>query len=410
MGEMKTYGFFALLCAGLAGGIFACGAEGSALEPAMPGTTTDSDATVEPVTPSTGKDASVDSFKVVDSGTKDTTVSGDANDAGDARDANDSDTHDSAVDPEGTACVPEGTIQKRACGLCGTESRVCLNTGGGATWQKWGLCTGEVAGGCTPGTTATAACGRCGTLARQCTSTCTWVEGICGNEPANACDPGLSEYVDGLSCGAGAGRVRTCQSPAVDGGAGGCTWGTYSTNCRSPLTTLEVSGTVGQSVGIIAKLSQQSTEVYNSYNPDGGANCEVYSYDAGSTYGDRAALVRVTNPTSKTVVVTIWGGPSSTGNSANDLRIATYDGAQMPPASFANCSRFAEGNCTSYSPCTGVPSAAYAALYSTDGGLEDRVTLAPGASAVIYVADDSYVYSPPYPDSASVFARTDQVK
>ncbi len=414
MQGLKTYGVWGLFSAGCVGAVFACGAEGSVLD----NVTSDpvpSDATVD-ATPLTNKDApsgDADSTSApdTDGGAGDVKLSADG-DAGDARDA--SDAHDSAVDPPGTPCLPAGTVQQRACGLCGTESRVCLNTGAGAVWQTWGSCVGEVDGGCVPGTSATAPCGLCGTVQRTCVATCTWIEGICSNEPVNACEPGLMEYTDGLSCGADAGRVRTCQQPSADGGAdggpGGCTWGAYSADCRGPLTTLEVSNVVGQAVGLTVPFVQQNIEVYRSYANDGGANCTVYTYDAGSSYADRAGLVKVTNTTAKTVVATLWAGAASTGTPATDIKLTMYNGAQLPPPSYANCSRYAGGNCSQYYACSGVPTTAFAAFYTTTdgGGLTDKVTLAPGASVVVYVADYSYSYYPPYPDSAALFARTDQ--
>jgi hypothetical protein len=47
--------------------------------------------------------------------------------------------------PSPTDCTP-GQMEERACGRCGTETRVC---GADGTWEAFGGCTGE--GECTPG-------------------------------------------------------------------------------------------------------------------------------------------------------------------------------------------------------------------------------------------------------------------
>ncbi len=70
---------------------------------------------------------------------------------------------------------------KRACGKCGTQSRICSADG---TWGAWGACGGEDSSAeCSIGEKRTADCGNCGKQNDICdNSTCTWTAGTCTGE------------------------------------------------------------------------------------------------------------------------------------------------------------------------------------------------------------------------------------
>ena len=92
----------------------------------------------------------------------------------------------------GTTCAVRDEIKKKKCGACGEQSTVCLGTGdaGGGTWSEYGACTGELAGGCIPGTTVTEACGNCGTRTKTCSQYCGYAVAACKGEPVDSCVPG----------------------------------------------------------------------------------------------------------------------------------------------------------------------------------------------------------------------------
>ena len=146
----------------------------------------------------------------------------------------------STVDPEGvgTACPGESA---RACGNCGTQTRVCEN----GRWSDWLECSGEAS--CEPNTTES--CGDGGT--RTCEGNCEW--GLCVNPPCEGphsracgncgtqtriCDNGT--WLDLSEC-LGEGECAPDTSEACDGGerscGGDCRWGAcVSSECEGPST------------------------------------------------------------------------------------------------------------------------------------------------------------------------------
>jgi hypothetical protein len=328
-------------------------------------------------------------------------------------DANDAskDTSAETSAPTGASCAADGLIESLPCGVCGKRQRLCLNVGNGPVWQEWGSCSGEVPNGCAPGTTEYMACGMCGQKKRECTSTCTWITGICGNEPLNACEPGLVEYSDGLSCSAGTGRTRECSKPSTtttdggvsDGGVSGCTWSPYSSTCVAPITSLVAPATVGEKVGGVFSTREKLEYIYENYSilEAGAKLCKQYttSYKIPGTY------VQVTNPSTKTVTVSVWASESKAGTLANaDVTLAAFPGA-TPPADLTACS--AIGDYCGYSSCTGVPTSALAAIVSTSTG--GAPVIAPGGTVTIYVTVDDYYTPMPNYDFA-LFVQTDVVK
>jgi len=109
-------------------------------------------------------------------------------------------------------CTP-GETTSADCGLCGTHSKTCPESG---KWSDaaWGDCLGE--GICTPNVNETEACGNCGTQTRTCTGLCQWgAWGECQAE--GTCTPGELKYeaCEGL-CTA---KAATCGDD--------CQWGVW---------------------------------------------------------------------------------------------------------------------------------------------------------------------------------------
>ena len=140
---------------------------------------------------------------------------------------------DAGVKP-GSDCPADGThsaggigsAQSKPCGVCGMQVSTCLAVDGGrAAWSEYGACSGEVAGGCTPGEVvgAPAPCGHCGTMVTRCDNACAPQQGPCTGQPANSCMPGADDKTT-AGCGVnGTYHHRTCSDQ--------CTWGNYSPTC-----------------------------------------------------------------------------------------------------------------------------------------------------------------------------------
>lgn len=143
-------------------------------------------------------------------------------------------SHESLSAPDGGAppsagapCTAIGEIKSKSCGACGTAETVCLGDGkGGGKWSDYSACTGELAGGCVPGTTVTEACGNCDTMKKNCTQYCAYTSGASMGQPAQSCAPGSVDSTTAGCSGPGTYRSRTCGAA--------CTWGKISVTCEEP--------------------------------------------------------------------------------------------------------------------------------------------------------------------------------
>ena len=99
---------------------------------------------------------------------------------------------DSTGDEPETCLV--GSTESRACGSCGTQSRVCDVTG---TWTEWSACAEAPA--CTIGETRTVNCGRCGTQELRCVDRCRWHAEPCVAQ--GPCFPGTTDQRLCGNCG-----------------------------------------------------------------------------------------------------------------------------------------------------------------------------------------------------------------
>lgn len=150
----------------------------------------------------------------------------------------------------GTACTKVDEIKTKKCGACGEQSTICVAGDGGApTWSEYSPCTGEIAGGCVPGTTETEACGNCGTRVKTCSQYCSWGAGACTGQPANSCTPGGVD-LSGAGCPADQYRQRNCSAT--------CQYDNFS-SCMAPPTTIEVPPTPSSVNYTIANLSASQT-------------------------------------------------------------------------------------------------------------------------------------------------------
>jgi hypothetical protein len=245
---------------------------------------------------------------------------------------------DASFDPPGSPCPTNNLIQRDPnCGICGYRDRVCLAlTDGGATkWQPWGACQAEVAGGCVPAATDSVACGNCGMQARTCSAFCAWEVGGCTG--TGVCAAGTVEFAASVSCDAGLGRTRTCDTS--------CVWGSYSTTCGAqppPPTTITISSTVGNVATARFNMPSTQPKIVAGFT---SSNCPITLSTSATSY----VWVKVKNPTALTAKVSVWTSLQMGGvGTLTDTMMTAYAGTTLPPSTVAGrdaCMGIASDDC-----------------------------------------------------------------
>jgi hypothetical protein len=319
--------------------------------------------------------------------------------------------------PEGTPCSPSGATQQRGCGVCGRQSRVCLDPGTGPVWQTWGACTGEIDGGCVPGTQIPEECGNCGTRMRTCQASCQWLTGLCSEPDASACSPLDQEFVPGLSCtNANEGRHHYCLPR--EAGALGCTWTAWS-NCTTSMPyihslTLPAGSTAGQTVSGEFQLSP-TTRTQRVLETGYGTNLMAACPRTLETAATRYTYVGIVNATGQAARVSVFTSRSAVdgGYQYLDTVMAVYlrDTIPVTDTDRTACTGYVNDDCTR-APCssTGYYFAGLTSGVSLDGGDDAAVngsTVIPaGGTLIVYVAMDysSWSGAPYYMLSARIEA------
>ena len=193
----------------------------------------------------------------------------------------------------GTTCAVRDEIKKKKCGACGDQETVCLGTGdaGGGTWSEYGSCTGELAGGCVPGSTVTEACGNCGTRTKTCSQYCGYAVAACKGEPVSSCVPGSVDLANAGCSTTDAYHQRTCAST--------CTYGNFGTTCDPAPTTIAVGPTVGNVTSTLVTLTSTQTATRL------GGTCPAGTLTGAATVTPYAYL-KVHNPLAKSVMVSVY--------------------------------------------------------------------------------------------------------
>lgn len=274
---------------------------------------------------------------------------------------------DSAVDAgppppvPGTPCAKLDEVRQKTCGACGKQETICLAGAGGAgAWSEYGACTGELAGGCIPGTVVTEACGNCGTQTRTCTAYCAFTTSACAGQPAGACVPGNVDLSNAGCSVADTFRQRTCGSA--------CTYGSFSSSCSAPPSSVEVGPTVGSVTSTIAIVD--ASDVLS--RPSGTCPNATLSTTVSTPY----TYVTVHNPLAKSATVAIYNS-LPTGGVAFKTVLAAYDGSAPP---VGDAARKACVKLRTYGTTALTGDSKYASLDGTAA-----VTLAPGASVSVFV-------------------------
>lgn len=276
----------------------------------------------------------------------------------------------------GDPCTTPDEIREKKCGACGEQSTICI----GGKWTDYSVCTGELVGGCVPGTVEQEACGNCGTLTKTCTQYCSWQKTACGGQPANACTPGAVE-LSAAGCGADTYRQRSCPDT--------CAWNAFSMTCSAPPTTIEVAPTAGGITSTIATLSaSQTAGRLGSICPNATISTSI-----STPY----VYLSVHNGNAKEAVVTLFTSQAP-GGSVLKTVLAAYAGAATPTTEAARKACTKGTNSFGDSSITG--STDFASLDGTDA-----VTIPPGGTVRVYLAGETATTT----GTVKLSARTDKL-
>ena len=201
-------------------------------------------------------DAALPDATVLDGGVLDATIG----DGGQA----DALAQDGGSPNPSRVCTSTNDFEERSCGMCGTQSRICLpQANGSLDWASWSYCNGQRDGGCVPGveTDGGVSCGnRCGRARAVCQNDCTFAQGSCIVPAGAVCEKGVSAWQSDAGCAdAGEGRRHTCLDD--------CTWGAWS-ECGVEYPPLDGGGStasdmvvpaVGQTATLARTLSASAT-------------------------------------------------------------------------------------------------------------------------------------------------------
>jgi hypothetical protein len=260
----------------------------------------------------------------------------------------------------GDACTTPDEIREKKCGACGEQSTICI----GGKWTEYSACSGELAGGCVPGTVEQEACGNCGTLTKTCTQYCAWQKTACGGQPANSCTPGAVELSAAGCTTADTYRQRSCP--------GTCAWNAFSMTCSAPPTTIEVAPTAGGTTSTVATLAASQTAGRL------GGSCP--NATISTTVTTPYVYLSVHNPNAKEAVVTLFTSQAPGGMNVKTV-LAAYAGTATPSTDAARKACTKGTNSFGDSTITG--STDFASLDGTDA-----VTIPAGGTVRVYLAGE----------------------
>ena len=289
-------------------------------------------------------------------------------DAGKADAKKDATTKDSAPPDAGppppvagTACTTVDEIRNKSCGVCGTQSTICLDDGTGKKWQTYSPCGQELAGGCLPGTVIDEPCGNCGTQKKTCTQYCAFTTAACTGQPANSCVPGSVDLQNASCATFDVFHQRTCSAT--------CTTGSFSAACTPPPTVVEVGPTPGSISSTIAIITNGQTLPRVS-----GTSCPAATFLA--TTITPYVYLQVHNPLAKSATVAIYNSLAPGGAVVKTV-MAAYDGAVAPT------DEATRKVCLKASTFGTVALTGDSKFASMDG--TKAITIAPGATVSVYV-------------------------
>ncbi len=282
------------------------------------------DGSVEPVADASPdrvvpKDAAKDSTSPTDASKPDSTTVTDASpDSGDASIDKAGEPFDPAAPKAGDPCppgIPVNSIVERRCDKCGTQKALCE---AGNVVGMYGPCLNAKTDptACLPGERKSVSCGLCGKSVKTCDNTCTYTESLCSGEVAGGCVPGTVKYL--ATCANPAEfRRQVCSATCGLSAAEPCA-------PRGPDGTITVSATAGGVVAYNATLDASQKLPLMDF--------PFYCPAVFSTTSTVAAYVELKNTTATPANVTLFNK-----DTALSVALAYYPGATVP-ANRAACS------------------------------------------------------------------------
>ena len=239
----------------------------------------------------------------------------------------------------GDACKTLDELFTRACGICGTQSALCLAKPDGTPGvvSIYSPCASEVANGCLPGATENEACGNCGTRPRTCTQYCAWSTGACAGEPVSSCTPTSVDYTSAGCPTVGTVRTRAC--------SGTCSWTNFTPTCDPLDFKLVVAATPGDTVSAIYPLRATiAAKRLSGTCPNGS-----FSTTTNHPY----VYVELVNPTENALTLSAWNTAASSSGPTIDTLMTWYTGNAKPAddASRKACAKGMIDACPSGLPC-----------------------------------------------------------
>ncbi len=293
--------------------------------------------------------------------------------------------------PPGSACAVIDEIFVKQCGACGKQEALCLanaDGGPGGTVTEYNACTGELEGGCVPGTTDNEACGNCGTRVRTCNKYCAWTAGQCTGEPADSCSPTSNDYTTAGCPTVGTYRQRECGST--------CKWSPLS-SCQPLAFRLTAGANAGETTSEIYPLRALVADKRMT----GTCGSNTFSTTTNHPY----VYVEVANPTDKTLTMSAWNTHATNGGPSVATVMTVYPGTTKPgdEAARKTCAKTVATYCPTGLPCG----------YSSFAGLTgtNAFTIPPLGSVLVFF--QSY-YAPggtqPSEGDVKLAVRTDAVE
>ena len=290
---------------------------------------------------------------------------------------------------EGSACTTVGQIFKRGCGFCGNQEAICEGT---KLVSAYGLCSGEVANGCTPGSTRQAACGLCGTRQEICQNSCQWAAGGCTGEVAMGCSPGSIKTTTAGCNVQGEVKVLTCENT--------CMYGQPSACGPIPTASLAINANLNQEAAGNFTLSALTDQI-KRYDVLFGPSACPAALDLDNT---SFVWIKLTNPTNMTAKVSVWGAQAAGGQDM-DTVIGWYNTAN-PPANDTDrlaCTGYIDDDCQD-APCD-TNSGIWGGLIDFPGGPDARPSIPPNGAVVVLVQ----AYSSNETGTFALHVRTDSL-
>jgi hypothetical protein len=238
-------------------------------------------------------------------------------------------------------------------------------------WSEWSACTGEIDGGCLPGTQTVQSCGACGKQTVICEPDCELGATNCEGQVAGGCIPGTVEFTPVAACatdGGIAGKTESCGAT--------CQWDASAT-CEAPPSTLTIAPSGSGEVNTFVN--------FTAANEKPLVNLTEFICPTTLTNGMQTPFGFVTVQNSsmtQMAVVSVWTSQAPHAPQI-DTAITAYAAMPANNSGLKNCEGVVTDTCMDMSDPTSCLGS-YGGLMIGDG---NAVTIPAGGTVVIFVQD-----------------------